>query len=567
MHDTAPLTASSVPASSGWWTSRLRALDFAWRAEGLRWMRRGRNLVDRWDGTRFAITRLTSQDPVRAECVTPLWTQHAPHEWPLTAGKVHNLRTAASRLDGLVVQPGEVFSFWHAIGAPTRRRGFVPGRELREGCLIASIGGGLCQLSNALYAVALDAGARIVERHPHSRVVPGSQAEARRDATVFWNYLDLRFALPQRFVVEARLDGERLIVRLRGTSPPARSARPVPIEPDRRPPAHDCLACAQTDCLRRVALRPVGERVAVMPVAGWPEFDTWLAARGIRLRAMSPTGLTERWHRLAARACRHRPARRQHHLIAADDARASAWLARVPTEADELIVPVDALAELQRRGALGGRRVTVMMTRSPLRMLHQQLDGQAGEPTAAGLREYRAPDWRVDAEWKALRGAVRVLTPHHAVARWLRARGLHQVGVLEWHRPTGAPSTRGGTLLFPASSLARKGALELRDACQALGLPLAVLGRATESPGFWHGVEQVPLDAHDPWHGIGAVVMPARVEHAPRWLLQALARGLPVIATPACGLDPRTPGLRLVPAGDPVALTLALCEIACSDHR
>ena len=63
--------------------------------------------------------------------------------------------------------------------------GFVAGRELREGCMVSSIGGGLCQLSNALYAAALEAGCEIVERHAHSKVVPGSLAERGLDATVF----------------------------------------------------------------------------------------------------------------------------------------------------------------------------------------------------------------------------------------------------------------------------------------------------------------------------------------------------------------------------------------------
>ena len=66
------------------------------------------------------------------------------------------------------------------------------GRELREGCLVPSIGGGLCQLSNALYDAALRAGLQVVERHRHTQVVPGSLAESDRDATVFWNYRDLR---------------------------------------------------------------------------------------------------------------------------------------------------------------------------------------------------------------------------------------------------------------------------------------------------------------------------------------------------------------------------------------
>ena len=84
------------------------------------------------------------------------------------AGKIHNLRLAIRRIDGLEIPAGGIFSFWQQIGRATRRRGFVKGRELREGCIIPNIGGGLCQLSNALYDAALQANFEIVERHAHT---------------------------------------------------------------------------------------------------------------------------------------------------------------------------------------------------------------------------------------------------------------------------------------------------------------------------------------------------------------------------------------------------------------
>ncbi len=125
--------------------------------------------------------------PVVARVSSPLWSGlFGPRDHALTAGKIQNLRVAVSRIDGVEVPAGEVFSFWRHVGRATRRRGFVAGRELREGCIIPAVGGGLCQLSNALYDAALQAGHEIVERHAHSKVVPGSRAAAGRDATVFF---------------------------------------------------------------------------------------------------------------------------------------------------------------------------------------------------------------------------------------------------------------------------------------------------------------------------------------------------------------------------------------------
>jgi vancomycin resistance protein YoaR len=90
----------------------------------------------------------------------------------------------------------------------------VRGRELRQGCLIPTVGGGLCQLSNALYDCALKAGLTIEERHAHTQVVPGSLAEIGRDATVFWNYVDLRFRSEHGFVLRVDLTPLELIVQL-----------------------------------------------------------------------------------------------------------------------------------------------------------------------------------------------------------------------------------------------------------------------------------------------------------------------------------------------------------------
>ena len=76
----------------------------------------------------------------------------------------------------------------------------MAGRELREGCIIPVVGGGLCQFECALTYAALSAGFEIIERHAHTQVIPLTR-EVARDATVFWNYVDLRSgrrALPHR---------------------------------------------------------------------------------------------------------------------------------------------------------------------------------------------------------------------------------------------------------------------------------------------------------------------------------------------------------------------------------
>lgn len=154
----------------------------------------------------------------RSPLVSPDYSGRPEHQ----AGKVANLRVACAALDGLRLAPGAVFSFWRQVGRPTRARGYVEGRMLQGGSLSPAVGGGLCQLSTALYDVALQAHLTIVERHAHSRIVPGpNAARAGRDATVAWNYVDLRFCSPDRPLrLGAVVTDEDLVVTLRAMLPP-----------------------------------------------------------------------------------------------------------------------------------------------------------------------------------------------------------------------------------------------------------------------------------------------------------------------------------------------------------
>jgi vancomycin resistance protein YoaR len=80
--------------------------------------------------------------------------------------------------------------------------------------MVPSVGGGICQLTNALSRVAHRAGMEIVERHSHTIHPPGFFIDDTTDATVFWNYIDLRFRARDRVRIGARLTASTLVVRL-----------------------------------------------------------------------------------------------------------------------------------------------------------------------------------------------------------------------------------------------------------------------------------------------------------------------------------------------------------------
>lgn len=191
-----------------------------------------------------------------AQSITPLHTDSCDSEQWHQRGKIANLRLAAASLDGCFIPAGQIFSFWRQVGRASASRGFRRGRMLQEGCMIPSVGGGLCQLSNAIYQVALDSGCEILERHRHSRLVPGSATEQDRDATVAWNYIDLRFRAAVDFQFTAELTHDHLVVALHADVLPQRPAS-VPEPPLARPIGdnHACDTCGSSKCFRKSALR------------------------------------------------------------------------------------------------------------------------------------------------------------------------------------------------------------------------------------------------------------------------------------------------------------------------
>jgi vancomycin resistance protein VanW len=112
------------------------------------------------------------------------------------SGKVQNISIALTRINNLVIQPGQVFSFWRLVGNPTAKKGYQKSRSIVRGELVTETGGGLCQLSGLIYFLAIKAGLQITERHAHSMDI---YTEAERftplgsDATVAYGYKDLRF--------------------------------------------------------------------------------------------------------------------------------------------------------------------------------------------------------------------------------------------------------------------------------------------------------------------------------------------------------------------------------------
>lgn len=110
--------------------------------------------------------------------------------------KIHNLGLAIGALNNILINPGEIFSFWHLVGIPSQKNGYQKSRSIIAGEIDAAIGGGLCQLSGLIYFLAIKAGLAITERHPHSLDIYKEEERFTplgSDATVVYGYKDLRF--------------------------------------------------------------------------------------------------------------------------------------------------------------------------------------------------------------------------------------------------------------------------------------------------------------------------------------------------------------------------------------
>ncbi len=109
--------------------------------------------------------------------------------------KIINLRQALKKLDGIVIEPGAIFSLWKIVGRPTYENGFVDGMLLSNGKVVEGLGGGLCQLANFLYWIFLHTPVQTIERFHHSMDVfpdSGRILPFGSGATILYNFIDLK---------------------------------------------------------------------------------------------------------------------------------------------------------------------------------------------------------------------------------------------------------------------------------------------------------------------------------------------------------------------------------------
>lgn len=172
------------------------------------------------DGSRYATQQ--SQEPMvytvfASGC--PMYNRETGFPMVYQENKVFNLKLAARMLDGLVIWPGETFSFWNRVRRADRDIPYKEGLAEINGKLVTQYGGGLCQISNLLCWLFLHTPLTMVERHGHEKKdfpEPPSDAPLGVDATVAEGWLDFRVRNDTRdpFRLSLTFDETRILGRI-----------------------------------------------------------------------------------------------------------------------------------------------------------------------------------------------------------------------------------------------------------------------------------------------------------------------------------------------------------------
>lgn len=114
----------------------------------------------------------------------------------LQENKVTNIMLACNKVNGIIIHPGETFSYWRTIGKATKKKGYKEGLVIGRNGMTSGYGGGLCQMANMIHWLVLNSPLKATELHHHSDAL--FPDERRRvpfgtGTSVCYNNVDYRF--------------------------------------------------------------------------------------------------------------------------------------------------------------------------------------------------------------------------------------------------------------------------------------------------------------------------------------------------------------------------------------
>jgi len=159
--------------------------------------------------------------------------------------RIHNIALGASRINGILVAPGEVFSFDKALGDVSAFTGYQQAYIIQNGKTVLGDGGGICQVSTTFFRALLNAGLPIVERHAHAYRVGYYEQDSPPgiDATIFVPSVDLKFKndTGNYILIQSQIDLNNLSLAfyLYGTKDGRQVTMTKPVITNQTPPPPD----------------------------------------------------------------------------------------------------------------------------------------------------------------------------------------------------------------------------------------------------------------------------------------------------------------------------------------
>ena len=140
------------------------------------------------------------------------------------AGRTKNLKLAASKLNGLILKPGETFSYNRVVGKRTIAAGYQNAAIFSGGKVVDDVGGGICQISSTLYGAVLNANLQVIERTNHG--MQTSYSKPGIDATVYYGSLDFKFKNNRNVPIKlyASVSGGKVVISIKGENPEGEKA-------------------------------------------------------------------------------------------------------------------------------------------------------------------------------------------------------------------------------------------------------------------------------------------------------------------------------------------------------
>jgi len=152
------------------------------------------------------------------------------------ANRIHNIKVATDRYNGVLIKPGEEFSFVSFLGEVDAEHGYLPELVIKQGVTEPEFGGGICQVSTTAFRAAIFSGLKITARKNHAYPVSYYNPQGM-DSTVYIPRPDLRFLnnTPSYILIQTKIVGTVLTFSFYGTDDGRKTSIDGPTITERQP--------------------------------------------------------------------------------------------------------------------------------------------------------------------------------------------------------------------------------------------------------------------------------------------------------------------------------------------